>query len=311
MIGKFWKIFAIIYIGILFRALIIRSLCPIPYEKEFLWWVTIFIGIGNAILIWLIGRKFFNEKIALLSLILYAISPWFAYLEVAGSVYIFIMFCLLVSFYGIFQIKKSPKFLILIVTTVVAVLLYGDFLKGITIFSDIGLINAVNQFQGETRKANLADIGRVIENRYIYFGQYLIFNFLKHFSPATYFTSEYKLLNFSFSPPILVGFLIPFFLGLAGWSKLWRRYGLITLVPLLLIIPSVFSKQSPFLSKLVIFAPVIIFTISYGFITYLTRPRNRLFLSLLIIALILLVIQMMVVIMDILLREPVRFHGLI
>lgn len=311
MIAKYWKIFALIYIGILFRALIIRSLYPIHYEKEFLWWVTIFIGVGNAILIWLIGRKLFNEKIALFSLILYAISPWFAYLEVSGSVYIFIMLCLLVSFYGIFQIKKSPKFLILIVATVIAVLLYGDFLKGITIFSDIGLINAVNQFQGETREANLTSLGRVIENRYIYFGQYLIFNFLKHSVPATYFTQEYKLLNFSFNPPILVGFLIPFFLGLAGWSKLWRRYGLITLAPLLLIIPSVFSKQSPSLSKLVIFSPVIIFTISYGFITYFMKPKNKLYLSLLIITLILLMIQMTVVTVDILLREPVRFRGLL
>lgn len=310
MIGKYWKIFAIVYIGILFRALIIRSLYPVPYEKELLWWVTISIGMGNAILIWLIGKKLFNEKIAFLSLILYAISPWFAYLEAAGSVYIFTAFLLLVAFYGIFQLKKSPKFLILMVATVVAALLFGDFLKGTTIFSDIGLINTVNQFQGETRKANLVSTGRVIENRYTYFAQYLLFNFLKHFSPTTYFTSEYKLLNFSFSPPILTGFLIPFILGISGYFKLWKKYGLVSFVTLFLIIPSVFYKESPSLSRLVIFAPIIIFTISYGFFSYLLKPKAMILCSLSAVTLILLVFQMIVLIIDIFLREPVRFHGI-
>lgn len=309
MIVKFWKILAIVYIGIIFRALIIRSLYPIHDGKEFLWWVTILIGIGNAILIWLIGRKFFNGKIALFALILYAISPWFAYLEAAGSIYIFVLFLLLITFYGIGQLEKNRKFLMIVVVLVVAILLYGDLLKGSTLFSDIGIINTVNQFQGETRETELRFIGRFAENRYIYFAQYLTFNFLKHFTPAVYFTPEYKLLNFSFSPPILMGFLIPLFLGLVGWSKIWEKYKMVTLTPLLLIIPSVLSKQSPSLSKLVIFAPIIIFTISYGFITFLLKPKNMLFRTLLLTTLLLVVIQMIVVIIDILFREPVRLHG--
>lgn len=293
MIGKYWKIFAIVYIGIIFRALIIRSLYPIPYEKELLWWMTILIGIGNTVLMWLIGKKFFDEKVAIFSALIYSIAPWSAYLEAAGSIYIFVLFLLLITFYR--------KFLIPAVVLVLAILLYSDFLKGTTVFSDVGIINAVNQFQGETRQTDLRVIGKFFENRYIYFTQYLLFNILKHFTPTIYFTSEYKLLNFSFSPPILLGFLIPFLLGITAWFKLWKRYKLVTLAPLLLLIPSVFSKQSPSLSKLVIFAPVIIFTISYGFI--------GLHRTLKVTTILLVIIQIIIVIFDIILREPVRLHG--
>lgn len=300
MIGKYWKIFAIIYIGILFRALIVRSLYPIPYEKELLWWVTILIGIGNTLLIWLIGKKLLDVRIATFSVFLYSISPWVAYLEAAGSLYILVLFFLLITFYGMWQLENR-KFLIVVVVLIVAILLHRDFPKGNTLFSDIGIINAVNQFQGEMRQTDLRLIGRLFENRYIYFTQYLLFNLLKHFAPVTYFTSEYKLLNFSFSPPVPVGFLIPLLFGLTGWFRLWKKYGLITFLPLLLIIPSVLSKQSPSLSRLVIFAPVIIFTISYGF--------GGLQRTLKVTTILLVIIQIIIVIFDIILREPIRFHG--
>lgn len=304
MLWRYWKILAIIYLGILFRALIVRSLYPIPLEKEFVnlnWLVTIPIGIGNAILVWLVGKKFFGERVAIFSVILYEISPWFAYLEAAGSIYIFLLFGLLLSFYGIFQVQKSPKFLTFLVTLVLATLLYGDFQRQSTIFSEVGLINAVNQFQGETKETDLIWVGRYIENRYIYFTEILLFNFLKHLTPLIYFTPEVKLLNFSFSPPILLGFLIPLIVGITAWFKLWKRYNLVTLAPLLLLILSVFSKQSPSLSKLVIFAPVIIFTISYGFI-----GLHRI---LKVTTILLVIIQIILVIFDIILREPIRFHG--
>lgn len=311
MLWKYWKIFAAIYLGILFRALIVRSLYPIPLEKEFInlsWWITIPIGIGNLSLIWLVGKKFFGEKVAIFSVILYAISPWFAYLEVAGSTYIFLLFVLLLYFYLIFQSRRSVQFIvpIIILTTF---LLYIDITKFNSIFADVGIINSINQFQGETKEVGFGMIGRLVENKYTYIAQYLLFNFLKHFTPATYFTSEYRLLNLSNNPTILIGFLIPFILGISGWFRLWRKYKLVILTSVLLLIPSAFSKQSPSFSNLVLFAPAIIFTISYGYINYLAYARNNLFRILFILTLILVIIQMFVIIFDLALRESVRFHG--
>lgn len=309
MRGKYWKIFVIICVGILFRAIIVRSLYPIYYEREFLWFVTILLGIGNTVLIWLIGNRLFDEKVASLASFIYSISPWTAYLEAAGSIYILTLFCILLAFIAVWHFSKNFKFLIIVIAMIITPFLYRDFQRHNTIFSDIGLINTVNQFQGETKETNLIWVGRYIENRYIYFTQYLLFNFLKHLTPLTYFTPEVKLLDFSFSPPILLGFLIPFILGMTAWFKLWKRYKLVTLVPLLLLIPSVFSKQSPSLSKLVIFTPVIIFTISYGFITFFIKDKSGLNRVLLAITILLIIIQIIVVLFDIILREPVRLHG--
>lgn len=183
--------------------------------------------------------------------------------------------------------------------------------RDVAIFSDIGLINGVNQFQGELTKESLYSIGKYIENKYIYFSEHLLSVSLRHFVPVTYFTPEYKLLDFSFSPPILIGFLIPFLLGLLDWIKLFKKYGWSIFLTLSLMVPSIISSKSPDLSKLVIFSPFILFTISNGLVNYLFPPRNKTYRMLMILTLSLVILQALVVISDIIFREPIRAYPFI
>lgn len=180
----------------------------------------------------------------------------------------------------------------------------------IAIFSEVGLLNGVNQFQGDLAREGAYSFGRIIENRYTYFAQYLFFIFLRHFALVTYFTSEYKLLNFSFSPPILSGLIIPFIFGLKGWISIFKRIKYLAFFPLLLITPSVLSYKSPDFAKLIIVSPVIFYTIGFGLVNYLLLTKSKTAGFLKIICLLLIVIQGLVIISDIKYREPARIDPL-
>lgn len=225
-------------------------------------WFTFLIGIGNLMLIYFIGCRVFNHKIAIIAAFLYAVSPWIFYFEVANSAYILLLFGLLLAFLGFTNLHRGRMFLGLVETVLgLLILLYGSILmwivvpvlifgtlrsryldyrniksvvlviiflsfpllflgmkniegvanirdKQISFVSDVGLINAVNQFRGEVNESELSYMGRIIENRYIYFTQHLTFNFVEHFAPVVYFTPELRMLGFSFSPPLPVGFLL-------------------------------------------------------------------------------------------------------
>lgn len=263
-----------------------------------------FLGLINIALTFFLTKKVFDKKIAYFSALLYAISPWIMYLELAGSEYIFIMFCLLVLFLGLFYLRSRyiQKFVFVLI---VIVLIKGT---SVSLISDVGLINAVNEFRGETSGTNFKLIGKVVENRYIYLSEHTVFNILKHISPVTYFTQEFRLLNFSFSPPIFVGFLIPFIFGLSLWVELFKKYKLKLLILLGLLIPSVLSRFSPDLTKLVIFSPVIFVTIAYGFTKILLPSRNKLMRFLLIVTILLVSVQMITTLLDIYTRENLRYQ---
>lgn len=174
----------------------------------------------------------------------------------------------------------------------------------INIFSDPGLINTINAFQGETRKAGFTSFAKWSENKYLYLSKYLLLKTAKNIVPSTYFTSQEKLFSFSFSVPIYTGFLIPFFYGL--YLVIKSRF-ISILVFIGLIIPSVLSKQLVDLDRLIFIAPVVIFLISYGIIKLYERRKKTVFKLLLILCIFVTVLQLVVTISDIDLREPLRY----
>lgn len=370
---------SIIGLAILWRGYIVNAIFPVTiFRQEHIlffdlinypllipFWIILFFGLINTLFIFLIGNKLFGYRIAIVSSLLYTISPWTLYLEVAGSIYIILLTILLLAILGILKMKEknSQKMGLTIFLFSSGSLLYSSmvfwfivpfatlgiikwlplrinqtkiissllviifipllslaikntegfssvFTKEIAIFSEVGLLNAVNQFQGDLAREDLYSFGRIIENRYTYFTQHLIFNFLKHFTPVTYFTPEYKLLNFSLSPPILLGFLIPFIFGLKLWIDILKKYPILTFLTLLLIIPSVLSYKSPDFARLVIFSPIIFYTISFGLVNYLLFAKGKVSNLFKIACLLLVVIQSLVLISDIKYREPARIDFL-
>lgn len=326
--------------------------------------ITVLIGLGNALLLYIIGKKIFSGRVALVTSILYSFSPWTAYLDISGSFYVFILFWLLVFYLGLiifhegqkrvglvtiiisclFLIYNSIFFIVIVPFLLISALKIGFltsqglkiiiicflafiplflFMAGNTqemrsilqsefsLFSDVGLLNAVNQFQGETKQSGFFAIGRIVENRYLYFPMHLFFNTLRHFSPATYFTSQEKMFGFSFSPPVFLGLIVPFLLGLQGWKKLFEKYSVWTLLILVLLLPSVMSGRSPDLMRLVLFSPIIFFTISYGLMDHLITLKTNVKRLFLFFVLLLVVFQGLVVFFDIGAHEPLRLQKLL
>ncbi len=173
----------------------------------------------------------------------------------------------------------------------------------IALFADPGLLNSINNFQGQTQDNGLPFLAKLSENKYEYFGKYLLLKTINNLMPQVYFTPQEKLLNFSFTPPIYVGLLMPFLCGLYQVLKQnsLRKYLLLSLV---LILPSLFSQKMVDLNRLFLLIPVIIFIITYG-LTELWKNGKKHWLVYLIVLLFFL--QMMVTIFDLDLRESPRY----
>lgn len=176
--------------------------------------------------------------------------------------------------------------------------------REIRLFSDVGLINQVNEVQGIFRKNGLGGIGRIFENKFTYLGIHFLSNTLEHASPVTYFTNQYNLLGFSFTPPIFFAFLFCLFAGIPIYlKKYFKRYHLLFFIALL--IPSIVSFQSPDLNKLYIFFPVLTLIISLGIDNFLRDKKKKIILALLILVL---AFQIFVTGSDIVFREPFRLE---
>jgi hypothetical protein len=174
----------------------------------------------------------------------------------------------------------------------------------VSIFADPGLINTVNSFEGEARQVNMSILGRISENKYVFSGEYLLSKFSEQLVPATFFTSQGKLLDFSFSSPIFLGFLIPFFFGIYLLLKSDNIRNIL-LVSGLLAVPSVFAQETINLNRLVIFIPVVIFIISYGIVKLLEqKDKNKVWI---LVFSILVLLQIFITINDINVREKARF----
>lgn len=310
---ELWLLLVVIT-SLLFRAYVLKYLYPFPSEEiltiyKFNLWGFVVFGLLNPLLILVIGRRIFSLKVGIIAAFLYSISPWTTYLDVAGSIASLFLLGLLVGFTGILKFKRSLLFRVMLIFLGFMILLSSSDILKFTIFKNVGIINTVNQFRGEMNDSSYALLGKIVENRYVYILQYFSINFLRHFTPATYFTPENKIMGFSFSPPILFGFLFPFIIGLKSWFSLWKKYGLILFLIFLLFIPSLVSENSLSMSRLVIFSPVIFYTIGFGVDKILTTPHKYMVL-LKNIFLVLIILQALVVLSDIAFREPVRIDML-
>ncbi len=176
----------------------------------------------------------------------------------------------------------------------------------VALFKDPGHMNAVNVFQGESRKAGNSFLTKLGENRYLYLSKYALFKAIKHFTPSTYFTSQEGLLKFSFSPPIYFGFLVPFLYSLyLIFKSPTLRKGLA--VSFILLIPSFVSKSLVNLDRLVLFEPVIVFVISLGMIKIIQNRKEKIFKSMLFLIIFFVSIQFLVTVFDINFREYARY----
>lgn len=179
------------------------------------------------------------------------------------------------------------------------------FKNQVGVFSEPGLKNSINTFRGESQGAGFGYLAKLSENQYIYLSKYVIFKSLKNIILSTYFTPQEKLFNFSFSPPIYFGFLIPFLYGLYWVAKLKLLMPYLFLF--VLIIPSILSKQLVDLSHLVLFAPVIILLCVLGIIKLHENRTKKVFNLLLYLSIFLVLLQLIVTLSDIRLREPLRY----
>lgn len=323
----------------------------IPY------WLIVLSDIFNLLLLWLIGEKFFDRKIGFLLPLIYAISPWPAYLTINGSIFVFILFGVLLFYYGLVLMKDGKDLLgvtlsllglgIMVYSSlsmlpVIPFFLWGIYKKGlfarngkifyylavlilfpvillsvlnlnsfkmvtikeVSLFNEVGLINSINTFRGEASAIGQPLAGKLVENKISYLGRHVLFNVLTVFAPHTYFTPQFKLLGFSFAPPVFLGILIPFLYGLIKIfeSRTDKRYLLLFTLPLLT--PTIIRVYSPNLNSLILILPAIIFVSAWG-ARELAQNKKRFFI---IITVVLIFLQGLTTLYDIKTREPIRYQ---
>lgn len=173
--------------------------------------------------------------------------------------------------------------------------------------SEIGLVNNINQFQGEQMKEGVIGYARLIDNRYTYYARHLLFSILDHVSPVIYFAPQIKMFGFSFAPPVLTGVIIPFLVGVYfALRKLKKRSFLFILFFIVLAIPSILTERSPNVEELLLVVPFITLIASYGFMK--ARVKKNLWLNtLMIFSAIVVIGQFLFFVVDIAYREYSRY----
>ena len=313
------------------------------------------------ILLWLISKNIFKKTSgALVSTTILLLSPWFWYLVVAHSLYIFLFFLILTVIYGVTLVQSeqlvignvlviiagvtaiyTSSILFVLIPLILLILLASKIVnfKSIRIslvclailatpllffidknksgfknslsnqamiFEDPSLLNSINKFQGAATEKGFKKLARISENKYIFFSEYLGFKYITQFVPVNFFTPQYKLLGFSFSPPIFVGLAIPFTYGLyLALSKKGLRK--IIYISTILAIPSIMAHDQVSLNRLILFSPVVILLISYGLISLYNKRSNIIARNFLVLSLILVVFQLFVTLYDVKYREEKRF----
>jgi len=182
----------------------------------------------------------------------------------------------------------------------------NEFSNEVKIFSDPSLLNSINRYQGAAAQIGLRNLSRISENKYLFFTEYSLLKYASQLAPETFFTPQYKLLGFSFSPPIFMGFAIPFIYGLYLALKKPDLRKLL-FVSSILTVPSILANETVALNRLILFSPVIFILISYGLIILYKKRKNVLSRSFLILTLFLVMFQLIVTVSDIRTREGQRF----
>lgn len=312
-------------------------------------WLVIVCGVLNVLLIWLISKRLFNSPYTLLPPLIYGTSPWFSYLAITGSFYIYLLTMILIlingllssrdgdkklaqatiiissvliiysSFYGLLvltvlawlKINQSYLFLILLLSAPLMIMavknpegLQNITSQQVSIFTDPGLRNSYTTLIGENNQSGYSKLSKISENRFIYIAKYTLNKTVKQLMPGVYFTPQERLLNFSFSPPLYLAFLIPFLTGLyqIALDKNRRKY---LFISLLLIIPSLLSSKIVDINRLHLFSPVIIFIIVFG-ITVISKIKTPVRVLLTSLIIFLLLVQLGYILYDMSKRERPR-----
>ena len=310
-------------------------------------YVLLFADVANALLLFILASRLSTIGVAVVCVLLYALSPWFGYVYSSGSVYILFLLTLqatliallskrssvmqvvlgmcgalllMESFYfwlivPILFIKKSKissvivglVFLCLIILIAKNLSVVKDFFHSFKLFSDIGLVNTVNAFRGESRLFGYPLLSRLVENKIEYYAYHLGSTALLNLSPLTYFTSQAQMYRFSITPPLFTALLIPFLIGLGSITK-WTTRAVI-LGSAVLILPSLLAENSPDLSSLILLSPVIVFITALGFEYLFMMKKTAKKQVILGLVFILMGIQCMMILVDIPLREPIRMQN--
>ncbi len=332
---------------------------PLVFELLNLSWnppmiMSLLISAANILLIFFLVKKFFSEKIAFISGLIYAISVWSVYfgifnltadlsaffllllglglisnskkyliLATIGSISLLSLSILfwvpilgLLILTMIFEKKLKSKAQIIITVSFIWIMILSfigfqnhnifknEFLREVSIFQDVGLINTVNNFQGELKNTKWTKFGKLIDNKYSYLSLKVLYNFLSQFNLANFFSFNAKLLQFSAEPPILLGFLITLIFGINKLFKI-KKCNLYLGIFLLLLLPSIMADKPPELGRLFVIFPVVCLSIAIG-IEELKNNHPKIFL----LVCFLLFFQATVVLSDIYFREPPRIAKL-
>ncbi len=339
--------------------LFIFELLNISFEFHF-WYIFLFSILGFGIFCW-ISWLTFPEKYNFYPPLVFAFSPWFSYLAVVQSFYIYLLLLILLSILGIALLKTkyfqfglgiflfsiialvySSPLLLITLPFLVIVLIYlkliptkhlkkiililtlsliplmiliikpdspasGIFKNQIRIFSNPGLLAQSNRLQGDSKKAGYVFLARLAENKYLYLTKYSTFKVLKNLNPLTFFSIKEKLLDFSFTPTIFLGFLIPFFYGLYLVIKNPKWRGYLLFVPILAI-PAFLSDKIVDLNRLILDGPFIIFIISLGLVHIKLNSKHLFYKVMLFTCIGLVLLQLIFTIWDIYTKEDLRYQ---
>lgn len=267
--------------------------------------------------LFILVRKFFltGESKYLLFLTIF-----FLLLIATDFYFLFLLpFFLFLIFWTVSDRNDRKKIKKLLVLAVFIILFFSPFLfinkvgfinilqREISVFSDIGPVNYVNDYRGILTNAGFGFWGKFVENKYFYYLRYFLFNLLKNIAPATYFTGQEKMLGFSITPPLFLGLLPVFFVGVWKVAREKRKFFLNSvLLILFFIIPSALSYPSPDLNKLFIIFPFLLLFSSEGLVFLLAEKKNLKARFILFLLVFIVLVQMLSIFYDISTREPIR-----
>ncbi len=178
--------------------------------------------------------------------------------------------------------------------------------KNINMLDDIGLINAINTFQGNLYQNGWGGLGKLVLNKFSYYFLVVVDSFLSVISPVTYFSSEKRLFGFSHLVPLSFVLFMPFVFGLMKLAidSAWKKFVLIGGL-LLLLLPAILNGNDGQLELLLLISPFMILPAAYGLI--LLHNKNRLIIYLLVI---LFSLNLLITVYDFVVFEYIRRGGM-
>jgi hypothetical protein len=254
----------------------------------------------NSLVIYFVVFKIVSKSYALWASLIYIISPWIFYYEFMGSKYILYLFIFLALYY-LSLYKRIFKVLMLFLV----IYLVSQFTKRNLFFSDIGIVNAVNVFRGEAQIEGYGIISKIIENRYIYYVFTLFIKTLGITDPLIYFSGQARSLPFMHTPPLWLGLLPMFILGL--W-QIFRK-GKDMAILLMGVIPGVLYINMYNFEKLLLLVPFIVISTVLG-INEFNQSKSLLSKILFYFCIALVILQVFVFIPDLMFKEALRFQSL-